>query len=686
MAPRDRGTAGRTVAVLFLATAGLALIRGGLSPAVAQLAAFGALLAASAFFSGVPAGAVLLAAALLGLARAPAKPPPGSAARPVLLGGRLIEWSRDPEGRGGRGVLDRLAAPDGRPLGAPGRRLSFWSPLTDSAPPLGARLAVGGVLTPLGTGLVLERATWRATPGGEREIGLLPRLRQRIRTRLHEVLPASEAGLGQALLLGDRRELPDSHHRAYRELGLLHLLAVSGLHVWLWDALLQLVLVGRLAVLRFPLLFLLALLSGGRPPVVRALAVLVLRDLAAARGRPVRGCHLWAAALSVELALLPPRPADVGLVLSYTATGAMWLARPPNAAPGWRKVLQPSLAAFLGTAPVLHALQGTIEPWSVLLTPVLALLLPVRLSIALLACLPVGSAPIALASRGVAAAEDAALSLLEALPGTPLLLPQLSSLALAGICWMALLALSRLRGKVRARWAAPALLALLWPALRPARPAGLLALDVGHGLAVVVAGTDRSLLFDFGSQDAAPTWLLHRKLLPGLARRGWPPPADLVLSHADSDHANGLPYLRASMKVRPRTVPPGGRRELSGFEPWTVTLWGCRSAAPGDSNAGGQVLEARLGDHRLVLCGDQFGYGLRELAGRLDPGPIDVLLLPHHGLTTDGLPDLLDRLRPAAAWASCGPADQPLPAAPLLARRGIPLHTTLAGPVAWIAP
>ena len=72
--------------------------------------------------------------------------------------------------------------------------------------------------------------------------GALSRLRQRlqtgIRSQLQSHLPLPAASLGRAVLLGDRHALPDEMTQRFRQTGLAHLLAISGLHVGLIAAVL----------------------------------------------------------------------------------------------------------------------------------------------------------------------------------------------------------------------------------------------------------------------------------------------------------------------------------------------------------------------------------------------------------------------------------------------------------------
>ena len=673
---RQLRSPGAGVAAVVVAAAGIGVCSGGLPAGAALLGASAAVLgAASALASGRRAP-LWIAAAALGLARAqepPAAPP--APARAVRFEARLATCQAYLDGTAA-GELDRLRRPDGEALDHPGRRISFRSP--QGAPPAG-RLSCSGLLTAEGGRLRLEAMVWTPAPGAGP--GPLERLRQGIRRQLESRLGPEESAMAIALLLGDRRAIPEERYGPYRSLGLLHLLAVSGMHLWLWDAMLRRVLPGRLQLLRLPLLGVAALLAGGRPPVVRALAVLSLRELARIRAWRVTSLSLWACALWSELALLPPRPADLGLVLSYSATGALILGSGGGRPGSPLAALRASSAAFLGTAPWLHQVQGTLEPWSVPLTPVLALILPIRLSLALLAALP-GVGDLAVwPLETLGSWEGRLLERLDRLPATPWATPRCSSALLGALCASLLGGLAaRGAGRKRALAAAAGLagVLLLFQAAGPSRP-GILALPVGHGLGVVIAGHQGAAVFDLGSAEHGPRRLVDRILLPALRAQRWPLPAFHLASHRDLDHVSGLGRLRRELGSLDLAAAPDRSRRVPGIEPWTATAWGSRPVEPADSNGRGQVLDVQGPAGRAVLIGDQDGWSLRRLLRHLPPGPVDLLLLPHHGLSTDGVAELLDHLRPRLAWISCGSGDLPLPVAPMLDRRGIPWRTTLDG-------
>lgn len=605
-------------------------------------------------------------------------------ARPVTLEARLKEWHQDEEEAWA--VFDRLQELEGRqvaprPLARPAETLLGLTSATRAPPPAGATLLLQGSLTHDGRAFRLEAFRWtvkhadRAPP--------LSLLRQAVQARLQSSLSPEQAGLAVALLLGERRDLAAWQADNYRRFGLVHLLAVSGMHFWLWDRLLRRCLRGPTAYLRLPLLGFAAALAGGSAPVMRALCVIILRDVMARHAKVVPGLHLWAAAWLLEVALWRPEAHGLGFLLSYAATAFLILGAAPIARPWWIRTLQASWVAFLGSMPFLHQVQGTVEPWSIPLSPLLGVLLPLRLCGALIALLPGCALPTDYFLQAISHLEATAFRWLEHAPGSPWSTTQDASLwyylaAAAGLAAV----LPKWKGRPWIRIFCWSLFAIgIWAPTHH-RP-GISVLQVGHGLAVVVAGETRSLSFDLGSGERSPRDLVDRILYPELLQRHWPVPDRAVESHADWDHVNGYPMLRARHPFSRIELAPGESLALKDLEPWQVTVHGCGGARKGVRNDAGHVLDLhdRTRDVRIVLLGDQAGFALEDLVERLPAGPIDILLVPHHGLTTEGLAPLLEHLQPRQAWSSSGPRNFPLPVAPLLQHFDIPIHTTMHGPL-----
>ncbi len=232
----------------------------------------------------------------------------------------------------------------------------------------------------------------------------------------------------------------------------------------------------------------------------------------------------------------------------------------------------------------------------------------------------------------------------------------------------------------------------------PAEGLRVSVLDVGQGDAILFQPARApALLVDGGPPGDG----LEAKLLAaGVQRLGV-----AVVTHEQSDHAGGiedllgrfpiarLAYARLSRRLR-------GEAEAAAADPERVSggdsmrsgrlrvevLWPppAMLATPlggADPNTQALVLLARWGDFSMLLTADA-----EAEAVPLDPGPVDVLKVAHHGSEDAGLDALLDRIAPRLAVISVGagnPYGHPTPAtlATLAAHRVPILRTDLDGTV-----
>lgn len=162
------------------------------------------------------------------------------------------------------------------------------------------------------------------------------RIRQTLLERLEQILSPREAGLAQSLLLGERAALEEEIEEAFHRTGLMHLLAVSGLHLGVLLAVFWFFLrrVGLRPLVTYPIVGIVVLFAlwsiGPRVSLVRAALLFafiglgsVLADLGILLRRWVRPDHGLAAAALVILALDPTALWDVGFQLSFGATAAI---------------------------------------------------------------------------------------------------------------------------------------------------------------------------------------------------------------------------------------------------------------------------------------------------------------------------------------------------------------------------
>jgi competence protein ComEC len=548
-------------------------------------------------------------------------------------------------------------------------------------------------------------------------------IRARASAGLGQGMPPREAELARGFVLGEDEGIDERTQEDFRRAGLSHLLAVSGENVTLL-ALLAMPLLGALGIpLRERLLWVLALIAvyvpvaGSGASIQRAGVMGALGVLATLGGR--RGSRLYALALAagVTLAIDPGVAVDVGWQLSFAAVlGILLLATPLRRAivarlgPGrWRRALAEgvavTVAATLATAPLIafhfETLSTTTLAANVLAMPAVAPAMWLGMLSAALSQLP--ALPLAPLNglNALFLAYIAQIASWCAQPSWAELHLHLTRVGLVGayLGLGALVLLCMRFASMRRLVVALVVFALLLVlpgggAAAPPPVSGLRVevLDVGQGDAILLQPTGApAVLVDGGP----PGDNLEGKLEDaGVTSLG-----AAVITHDQSDHAAGVEELLGRFPVRRLIFARLDRRVIAaaaavGAEPQRVAsgqelhsgrlrlrvLWPppelLREAdAEEDPNQLAIVLEARWGSFTMMLAADAEAESVP-----LDPGPIDVLKVAHHGSEDAGLPALLDRTHPKLAVISVGednPYGHPAPETiSTFSRRGIPIFRT----------
>src|SRR5574337_1101923 len=227
-----------------------------------------------------------------------------------------------------------------------------------------------------GEGDPIER---RGTGEGSRPLAWAYTLRDRMIRAVNGLLPPDQASLLVAVTLGERSGIPRPTTEAFAGSGTYHILAISGLNVSILAGVLFFLLKAvrvplRLsALLSMGLITFYAALAGGSPSVVRAAVMADVYLLGLVLDREADSLNTLALSAIGLLLWQPLFLFDVGFQLTFIATGAILVAvdRVPCAslpAP-WRWVATPvilSVAAFLGTAPILAVTFYRISPVGIL--------------------------------------------------------------------------------------------------------------------------------------------------------------------------------------------------------------------------------------------------------------------------------------------------------------------------------
>lgn len=499
--------------------------------------------------------------------------------------------------------------------------------------------------------------------------------------------PPAQTPLLRALALGDTGQLDEPTWALWRQLGLTHLIAISGLHVTLVGTL-GAVLAGGVCWL-FPRLMLIrpriqwqaaaalvfatgySFLAGFGVPAQRTLLMLAAFLLATLLARRQSAWGGLSLALVAVLAIDPLAVLSSGFWLSFVAVawlvlvfGGRW--RPVGASRAlvltqllMTLALLPLTLVFFQQASVVGPLANLVAvPLVTFIVTPLALLGTALLPWPELAQWPLGAA------GGLLQALTDWLGPLTRLPGAVLFLPQPGSLAILLAALGVLLLWFPLKPAQRL-----ASLALFLPLLLPARsaiPSGeveITTLDVGQGLAVVVRTRAHTVLYDTGP-GLGGDHLVASQILPALHALGVRRIDHLVVSHGDADHAAGYARIRGEVAVgevhssaHHRLAEAGPCHAGTGFELDGVSFrWLHPShALPYRGNESSCVLLIETATRRALLTGDiTAAVEQRLLLTAPEIFPVDWLLAPHHGSASSSRADFVATARPRKVVFSAG--------------------------------
>jgi competence protein ComEC len=530
-------------------------------------------------------------------------------------------------------------------------------------------------------------------------------IRERASEGLGRGMPPREAELARGFVLGEDERIDAGTEEDFRRSGLSHLLAVSGQNVTLL-ALLAMPLLGALGIpLRERLLWMLALIAvyvpvaGAGASIQRAAVMGAVGVLASLGGRRASRFYALAVAALVTLAVDPGVASDIGWQLSFAAVvGILLLADPLRRGlfgrigdGPWRRSLAGCVAvtaaATVATAPLIayhfETLSTTGLLANVLATPAVAPAMWLGMCSAGLAQLPGVPLEPLNGLNSLLLAYVAQVASWCARPGWAQLHVRLdgaglalSYLGLGGavLLWLRLARLGLLAPALRGGAAVVALLlAFFWQLpgaggsrLPPQRGLRIEFFDVGQGDAILLRPAQApAVLVDGGPPQGGLAHKLERAHVDALGAA--------VITHDQSDHAAGVEELFGRFpigrlvfgRLERATVASAGaagiplRRVAAGEEIRSGALrlrvlWPPRellspSGVGTDPNQLALVTEARWRGFRMLLTADAEAETVP-----LDPGPVDVLKVAHHGSADAGLGPLLERIRPDLAVISVG--------------------------------
>ncbi|HJP84428.1 MAG TPA: DNA internalization-related competence protein ComEC/Rec2 [Gemmatimonadaceae bacterium] len=514
-----------------------------------------------------------------------------------------------------------------------------------------------------------------------------------------------DSPLARALLIADQRQIPTEMRDRYAAAGIIHMLSISGLHVAVIAAAVELLFqVARLSrraslIGAFGITAVYVAVIGAPPPALRSATMLGVAILSRLGQRPT---SIWASwALGAFVPLIDPRTAlDVGYQLSVlgmcalVAAGRLWKRVFADRLDGVKaklaRELLTSIVACAITAPLVAWAFGRVSliaPLANLVAaPVITLAQPILFLALLTAPIPALATffaqavhPLLLAfdwiSFSAASTPFAAITV-----GTTPVAALLA--ATSAVCLIWACASRHPTFPAFTGLGALALMSVLpFLPIHRDRRVELDVLDVGQGDAILLR-TDSGRWAIF---DAGPAWrggdAGRSNIMPFILRRGGSVDA-FILSHPHTDHVGGAASVINALQPRVywdaafaggseaysasllaarqhnvewRRVHPGESFQLDGV---TVSFLAPDSAWTErlkDPNLSSTIALVRYGSVRFLLVGD----AEREeedwlLAHFADSLHADVLKVGHHGSSTSSSDAFLQAVHPALAVISVG--------------------------------
>ncbi|MEL7167709.1 MAG: DNA internalization-related competence protein ComEC/Rec2 [Bacteroidota bacterium] len=527
-------------------------------------------------------------------------------------------------------------------------------------------------------------------------------VRTAVATHIH--MPDAQALLC-ALLLADRSALDPETQDAFRQTGLMHLLAVSGLHVLLVGLalfhllkplLLRIGLRWRTmeyirALVTLAVLGGYVLLTGAPTSVVRAFVMATLFIAGGVLQRQTDALNTLGLAAVVLLVVRPAALFDVGFQLSFSAVTGLVLLTPlaerwtparwwqPSR---WRWALQSTnatIAATLATAPVLAYHFGAVPLAGLVLNLVAIHLTAAVLLAGLLTVAMAGWAGALATAYGGAAEAGTTLLLGTAEVGNHWLGgwtftgfvrdPWLVAAGVAGLLALAAWPRPRWRWRTVVLSMVLVIVAVGRPMIIDTHPRmEVVFFDVGQGDAtLVVTPRGRTVLIDAGVRDDFAdqgTWTI----LPHLQRHGVDRLDALILTHAHADHYGGAQALldalpvgaiytngldsdadlwhdllaAAEMHGVPVRTPAGGT--TLDLDPSVRIQWlHAPTASFSDANEASLALRVVHGETSWLFTGDGEAEAEAYLVARYGSFlASDVVQVGHHGSRTSSTPGFVE--------------------------------------------
>lgn len=517
-----------------------------------------------------------------------------------------------------------------------------------------------------------------------------------------------QAGILKAMILGEKGGLDQEQKTRYQMAGIVHILAISGLHLSVLGAGLFQLLCKAGAGLKISgavslwVVLLYGVFTGESTSAMRAVIMFVL----AMGARIVGKSYDLITALAFSALLLalenPQILRDSGFLLSFGAVGSLYLIVPCLKMP---KGFKAGVGVMTGTLPIVLyfffevSLAGIFLNLLVVPTAGIVLILGI-LAVGVGGCfLPAGEMlmkPVCGILQGyeLLAQKAAGLPFCTWIAGKPSLFCCFGYYAVLVILiilhrlWKKRLEKEKKTEKMWMTWGFLGVMGVMACFLKVRVPEGFtgVCLDIGQGDAVVwTTPAGENYLVDGGSSSKKQVGTYV--ITPYLKSRGIRVLEGIFVTHTDEDHVNGIEEMleaqeekRSSLRIKKLYLPqweekPEKYRELeekarkAGVQILYVQKgdrllymkekeFYVQAAGPPKEGSGRDVNESSLvlkvvyGEFEGLYTGDAGEKEEKSMAGEL--GTCDYLKVGHHGSKNSSSTEFLEEVQPKIAVISCG--------------------------------
>ncbi len=528
------------------------------------------------------------------------------------------------------------------------------------------------------------------------------KVRRKLSGMLFSIFSKEDAAVLSTMLLGDKSGLMTETKDLYKNAGILHILAISGLHIsFLGMGLYQLLRKLRMplyptCVISILLMIAYGMMVGMPVCAVRAIGMFCIRILAVCLKRTYDMITALLFCATVSLLVKPYLLLQTGFLLSYLGILAILLLKPllqPNVkkCPEWLMGLVTTLSITIFTLPLQLSAFYEVSIYSPLLNLLVLPLVGIVIAAGLL-CLPLYwlipplVKPVAFGVHLILKIFAGGAKLVNHLPGARIIpgKPSLPQIIIFYGILLALLCLRRLTYRHRIGLLCGAVMLLT---VRFTQHLQITFLDVGQGdCAVITLPRGQTWLIDGGSLSVSGVGTY--RIEPYLKSMGISALDAVFLSHGDRDHINGVEEIlqNGDIPIKLLVLSFSGQTDMAEDDEFDLILqtaekkdipimhmfsgmeWKSEGVSvqclhPGkntaimDGNASSQVLRLQYGKFSALFTGDVEGegeYRMMEALYQKEAANITLLKVAHHGSRNTTSSELLDLLHPRYAVISCG--------------------------------